>query len=364
VTLNIDLEDVPFAILEAVKARILRSRGLLEQYNQQNPKPSLQPGPQFTKQGASSKGWRLPKTAAMALDSGVGLLAAGPASTYNSVGLPVISSFVNAAKFGRYAAGDFDDYVNFALSQGPTAGSLALGHTKDTEAVGYTFASNYADVIDLESCFADPDADDTWIGDLELPAQSLVSPPPSLVNPLALASRYNSFTFEFFVKPAAPSSTIRVSTHNMRFQVAGFNLSFRLSGITTFDAINGSVDVAAVGNETSGTWGMDGYSLGVTAENRWSHMAYCKDGSSIRFYAGGRRVVESRVSPRYWSRYVGLLRQGQVPFVINRSLPVMFAAEVSGSLAGPQLHGMRWTPRCLYQGSIIQAPTSITSLAQ
>lgn len=69
-TLNIDLEDVPFAILEAVKARILRNRRLLDLYNQQNPQPSLRPGPQLVKQGASRKGWRLQKTAAMALGDG------------------------------------------------------------------------------------------------------------------------------------------------------------------------------------------------------------------------------------------------------------------------------------------------------
>lgn len=69
-TLNIDLEDVPFAILEAVKARILKNRGLLDLYNQQNPQPSLRPGPQFVKQGGSRRGWRLPKTAAMALEGG------------------------------------------------------------------------------------------------------------------------------------------------------------------------------------------------------------------------------------------------------------------------------------------------------
>lgn len=66
-TLNIDLEDVPFAILEAVKARILRNRSLLDLYNQQNPQPSLRPGPQFVKQGGSRRGWRLQKQAAMAL---------------------------------------------------------------------------------------------------------------------------------------------------------------------------------------------------------------------------------------------------------------------------------------------------------
>lgn len=87
-TLNIDLEDVPFAILEAVKARILRNRRLLDLYNQQNPQPSLRPGPQFVKQGASRRGWRLQKTAAMALGDGprriahCGLIAEGSGSGY------------------------------------------------------------------------------------------------------------------------------------------------------------------------------------------------------------------------------------------------------------------------------------------
>lgn len=80
-TLNIDLEDVPFAILEAVKARILRNRRLLDLYNQQNPQPSLRPGPQLVKQGASRKGWRLQKTAAMALDGDGSLIIAWRGNT-------------------------------------------------------------------------------------------------------------------------------------------------------------------------------------------------------------------------------------------------------------------------------------------
>lgn len=64
-TLNIDLEDVPFAIFEAVKARILANRRKL---GQQAPPPSLRPRPQFVKIGANSKIWRLPKPAAIPLD--------------------------------------------------------------------------------------------------------------------------------------------------------------------------------------------------------------------------------------------------------------------------------------------------------
>lgn len=67
-TLNINLEEVPFAILEVVKARILANRRKLQQ-GQQQPRPSLRPKPQFVKQGASSKGWRLPKQAVLAEES-------------------------------------------------------------------------------------------------------------------------------------------------------------------------------------------------------------------------------------------------------------------------------------------------------
>lgn len=80
-TLNIDLEDVPFAILEAVKARILRNRRLLDLYNQQNPQPSLRPRPQFAKIGANSRSWRLPKTAAMALGGDGSLIIAWRGNT-------------------------------------------------------------------------------------------------------------------------------------------------------------------------------------------------------------------------------------------------------------------------------------------
>lgn len=69
-TLNVSLDEVPFAILETVKARILANRRRLQ--DQQRPRPSLRPRPQFTRIGASSKAWRLPRPAAtvMARDGG------------------------------------------------------------------------------------------------------------------------------------------------------------------------------------------------------------------------------------------------------------------------------------------------------
>jgi hypothetical protein len=64
VTLNIDLEEVPFAILEAVKARIMRSR----EKRQSTPlaRPSLRPRPQQRKFGASGDRWVRPRPAVTA----------------------------------------------------------------------------------------------------------------------------------------------------------------------------------------------------------------------------------------------------------------------------------------------------------
>ena len=55
---NLVLEEVPFAILELVKARILANR---RRRQQAKPKPSTRPGAQFRKVGASTKEWRKPQ---------------------------------------------------------------------------------------------------------------------------------------------------------------------------------------------------------------------------------------------------------------------------------------------------------------
>jgi hypothetical protein len=55
---NVTLEEVPFAILEAVKARILANR---QRRNENRQRPSLRPRPQFRNVGASNKEWRPPQ---------------------------------------------------------------------------------------------------------------------------------------------------------------------------------------------------------------------------------------------------------------------------------------------------------------
>lgn len=64
-SVNLDLQEVPFAILEVVKARILANRRRLGTgQEQQKPPPSLKPRPQLRKFGASSKNYRRPEPAA------------------------------------------------------------------------------------------------------------------------------------------------------------------------------------------------------------------------------------------------------------------------------------------------------------
>lgn len=67
---NVDLEEVPFAILEAVRARILANRARI---NDARLRPSTRPRPQFRKTGASNSSWRLPQHGAAAVDDGVAL---------------------------------------------------------------------------------------------------------------------------------------------------------------------------------------------------------------------------------------------------------------------------------------------------
>lgn len=88
-TLNVDLEDVPFAILEAVKARILASRRRAGE-QQQRPTPSTRPRPQQRKFGASSGRWVRPEPAAVPLEE----LLIGHAVDAQTAATNVVSSLL------------------------------------------------------------------------------------------------------------------------------------------------------------------------------------------------------------------------------------------------------------------------------
>lgn len=82
--LNVNLEDVPFAILDAVEARIMRNRA--RRNLPPRPRPSLQPGPQQRKFGASSSRWVRSEPGAPQLDSvAVGHAVFGITPSFSSV---------------------------------------------------------------------------------------------------------------------------------------------------------------------------------------------------------------------------------------------------------------------------------------
>jgi hypothetical protein len=97
----LDLEEVPFAILEAVKARILASRG-----NIGKPPPSTRPRPQFRKFGASTKGWRKPQYAAGSLSDTRGIGHVAYHFTWFSPGSWTV----------RIYSGNFSTYLDLRIS--------------------------------------------------------------------------------------------------------------------------------------------------------------------------------------------------------------------------------------------------------
>lgn len=75
-SVNIWLEEVPDAILELVKSRLLRRRKLTEQYQEDMKRKALEPGPQLEEFGADSRKWKRPEPGAV--QSNQILVAHGP----------------------------------------------------------------------------------------------------------------------------------------------------------------------------------------------------------------------------------------------------------------------------------------------
>ena len=112
-TLNINLEDVPDAILEAVKARIMANRRRLLDQQDQLRQPPLQPKPQFRKFGADSRSWKRPQPAAVASGgSGWLLVPSGPWQESLQGFRCVVGGLPNVPL--QTAEGSFD-YVNQSL---------------------------------------------------------------------------------------------------------------------------------------------------------------------------------------------------------------------------------------------------------
>lgn len=140
-TLNIDLEDVPDAILEAVKARILANRRrLLDQQEQQQQPAALQPKPQFRKFGADSRTWKRPQPAAVSSgqQTVIGAInhikdSTTAIQTYADLRLPYVSSLPG---------------VNVPVTYGAMGGESS--HTKTTAARTELFSASGQSSISID----------------------------------------------------------------------------------------------------------------------------------------------------------------------------------------------------------------------
>ena len=164
-TLNINLEDVPWAILEAVRGRIMSNRQrLLDQQELQ--RPALQPKPQFRKFGADSRSWKRPQPAAVASGGNGWLLVPSGPWQESLQGFRCV--------VGGYAANPLlADEGAFEISNGELLPSVVIDETDDSEFQQYVNSIGH------------------YYGGIN---QSFFYP----------QGRYRSFTFEAFVRIGQP----------------------------------------------------------------------------------------------------------------------------------------------------------------
>jgi hypothetical protein len=115
VSLNVTIQDVPFAILEAVKARILAQRAQRRGLQEGKPRAAKGPRPQFRRFGASSKAYRRPRPAALPDDGDRGF---AHASLYGWSEFP--------AAYWRVYSGDFSAYLADSINLAPLGDSVGV----------------------------------------------------------------------------------------------------------------------------------------------------------------------------------------------------------------------------------------------
>jgi len=197
-TLNIDLEDVPDAILEAVMARILRNRQKLQDNQQQIQRPLLQPKPQVRNQGADNRTWKKPEPAATLQPSGTGWLLV-PSGPPDGLSLRCITSFPNkllSAKTGSESLG--------RLLNGGLAPVISLGEGQEYTST----AEGYAD-LSSSTNVSSYNIDESQI-QVSNGIATFTFPFPALATSYP-AAKLRSYTFECLIKLGVDADAPRPS---------------------------------------------------------------------------------------------------------------------------------------------------------
>lgn len=380
---NLDLEDVPFAILEVVKARILANRRRLGLSQEQTkPRPSTRPRPQFRKTGASSKGWRKPQHGAGVLGGESGFLLEPPAAYFNN-GLSVLSDEYDPLIFSKFNSLSTRGpaYSDFAITNGPTAGTFGLAPQSGYNSLGYIYLSGLSEpsYLDLDKLNFE------LFSVLGLSFSANVPQPPhpvlalpSLANPDAAAASFDSFTVECLYRDA--QSNIILDFNNFRLNFFGASgsggkssLRIILSGVISSSIPEGSYsptseiyDVLMI-NDASGPGTVN---LPDSTEDGWRHVALCKNKDNITFYVSGQLIFVATLSLNYWDRYARLVAEnpsggdGLIYSVNIGALPIIARLSSFGipGSSVPSIHGLRFTPESIYSGESFTPPISITDL--
>jgi hypothetical protein len=312
VTTNVDLEWVPWEILETVKARILSRRRQLQDAQEQQKKPvALQPKPQFAKFGADSRNWRLPEPAAVG-GGGYGWLLV-PSGGYdsNSQGYPLtIKGFPRKPlKLDQYNQPDGLVYTGQAGDAALAVLSTLAGYTSDPTTVP--------------------------------------------------ASTFSSFTFEMFIGGAVATNTLKGLTIELQIITQNgdpYHLFVVSVGVINGLNADGTPDVEAqrtisyIGNGDVLDLGYVSEPLALHAQMR--HFALVRSEQAVSIYLDG-------------------ILLDSTPAVATGADPVRLDFTLQGGTGGVNLtseaykiKGIRLTPgRALYSGESFNPPTSITTLA-
>lgn len=418
-TLNIDLEDVPDAILEAVKARILANRRRLLDQQEQQQRPALQPKPQFRKFGADSKTWKRPQPAAVPSGNGWLLVPTGPWQSSLQGFLCVVSGLPNRPL--QSEQNDFE-YVNNKLRVLPY---LQTGYTPpvleiDSTAVYTTDGQRSVPGAQLQAatfeCFVDMAVDaPTAVSDVfdfpgywywEYVVSVLYTDPPDIPNPPpnpAIETRYwpptgsarplppsQQFTWpqtapgtvtslvsetQVFTVPAENQESPWVATSDLaiKLEIAVDGQSqpmLQVSGGTsiTADSVNGSTADAVVYVNAQSS------SLALPLEGkRRLHFAFAINGKSVVGYVNGQALLLAEITALDPTKTYDLTITLQStaldangPSYVDPAVATLISAG-NVRIVDASRHsvsGIRFTPsRALYQGSSFTPPSSINSLA-
>ena len=378
-SVNVALEDVPWAILEMVKARIMRNRRDLELSEDVQEQTTTKPVTALQSIGARGKRWGEEEPAATLELAGAGFdICLAPTSDYQTnqiiKGLARLPAYKNwLAKFAPEPA-FFQANFDFVANGGPVEQTSAMrvpvspSGPSTFDLISSPLLVNIQSANGLIQDVQDTETGFTVFNPL---TNSYVLPTPRLPSIV-----YAAFTLEVIVK-LGPANKDQNNTELEFF--LNFTSADVFAGLTFL--VRGDAIYSAGADETTPTtFVRTEYAVGFGAAfggpniqyaagyddstkedpNQFIHLAIVKSGSVISYYVKGvLRATQQDVPPNSGPFVVQHLVRGLHQ---RSSINPTGAAAIDGNPLA--FHGYRFTPgRALYTGATFTPPASITRLA-